>query len=94
MVQITKKDDGKRGRFALFESEQFAAEMTFVWAGDKVLIIDHTGVEDEYRGKNYGRKLFLTVMEFAREKGVKVKPLCPFAKAEFEKLSEFSDLLV
>ena len=93
MIQITKRDDGKRGRFALFESEQFAAEMTFTWAGDNLLIIDHTSVEDEYRGKNYGRKLFLTVMEFAREKGVKVLPLCPFAKAEFDKHSEFADLL-
>ena len=93
MINIEKEDNGKKGRFVLYDNEQYAAEMTFTWVGDKLFIIDHTGVEEEFGGKGYGRKLFLETVKFAREAEVKVLPLCPFVKAEFDKHSEYSDLL-
>ena len=32
-------------------------------------------------------------VEYAREKGIKIIPLCPFAKSVFDKTSEFKDVL-
>ena len=32
-------------------------------------------------------------VEFAREKGIKILPLCPFAKSVFDKTPEFRDVL-
>ncbi len=93
MITIEKEDNGKKGRFMLYEAGIFAGEMTFTWAGERMFIIGHTGVEKEFGGKGYGRKLFLEVVKYARDADVKILPLCPFAKAEFEKHSEFSDLL-
>ena len=33
------------------------------------------------------------VVEFAREKSIKIMPLCPFAKSVFDKVTEFQDVL-
>ena len=64
------------------------AEMTFVYAGEDIIIIDHTSVSDELRGKNIGKQLLQRLVEFAREENKKVVPLCPFAKKEMMKNKE------
>jgi hypothetical protein len=32
-------------------------------------------------------------VDFAREKGIKIIPLCPFAKSVFDKVEQFRDVL-
>ena len=64
------------------------AEMTFVYAGTDIIIIDHTSVSDELRGQNIGKQLLERLVEFAREKNKKVMPLCPFAKKEMMRNKE------
>ena len=68
------------------------AEMTFVNSG-KFYIIDHTGVSDAARGLGVGKKLVAAFVDYSREKGMKILPICPFAKSEFEKNSEYKDLM-
>jgi hypothetical protein len=92
MVTIEQDEDGKKGRFAIYEDGEFAGEMTYTWAGTNKFIIDHTGVEEAFGGKGYGKMLLMKAVEFAREKGIKILPLCPFAKAEFDKNVEISDV--
>ncbi|MHC1717285.1 MAG: GNAT family N-acetyltransferase [Acidaminococcaceae bacterium] len=71
------------------------AEMTFVCAGDNIIIIDHTSVSDELRGQNIGKQLLQRLVEFAREENKKVVPLCPFAKKEMIKnKEEYEEILV
>ena len=67
--------------------------MTFVFAGPDKIIIDHTEVNPEYNGKGFGKKMVAKAVEFAREKDIKIIPLCPFAKKVFDKNSEFRDVL-
>lgn len=69
------------------------AEMTFSMAGDRLLIIDHTEVSDALRGKGAGKQLVEAAVLYAREKKLKVMPLCPFAKAVFEKTKSYHDVL-
>ena len=59
----------------------------------KKFIIDHTGVEAAFGGKGFGKKLVLKAVEFAREKGLKILPLCPFAKKVFNTTDELNDVL-
>lgn len=81
-------------RFVLLnEQEQEAGEVTFSVAGDTMFIIDHTLVEDEYRGKGYAEQLVAQVVEKARKEGRKIIPLCPFAKKEFDRKPEYKDVL-
>ena len=69
------------------------AMMTFVYAGEDKIIIDHTEVNPGNEGKGFGKKMVTKAVEFAREKGIKILPLCPFAKSVFDKTPEFTDVL-
>lgn len=69
------------------------AKMTFVFAGPNKIIIDHTEVNEGHNGKGFGKKMVAKAVEFAREKNIKIMPLCPFAKKVFDKTPEFRDVL-
>lgn len=91
---IQQKQDGAKGSFYVEENGNTLAEMTYSMTGNNLMIIDHTEVSDELRGKNVGYQLVHTAVEFAREKQIKIIPLCPFAKSVFDKKgAEFADVL-
>lgn len=92
-MEIVQENNEKNGVFKAIESDVEAGNMTYVWAGDNKIIIDHTGVKEEFNGKGVGKKLLMAAVNFAREKNIKIMPLCPFAKASFEKNSEIRDVL-
>ncbi|WP_268036502.1 GNAT family N-acetyltransferase [Algoriphagus sp. PAP.12] len=92
MIKIEQEENGRKGRFVLYEDGKFAGEMTYTWAGTNKFIIDHTGIEDGFNGKGYGKMLVMKAVDLAREKGVKILPLCPFAKAEFDKNKSIADV--
>lgn len=69
------------------------AEMTYVWAGEERIIIDHTEVSDELRGKGVGKQLVAAAVDFARARSIHIVPLCPFAKGVFRRAPEFRDVL-
>ncbi|EMT6022803.1 GNAT family N-acetyltransferase, partial [Acinetobacter baumannii] len=68
-------------------------EMTYTWAGESMLIIDATDVNENYRGQGVGRQLLDALVAFVREKDVKVIPLCPYAKSVFDKDPSIGDVL-
>lgn len=92
-MEIKHKDDGSKGSFYIEVDGQREGQMTYVWAGPDKIIIDHTEVSDVLRGKNAGKQLVHKGVEFAREKGIKIMPLCPFATVIFKKTPEYSDVL-
>jgi len=67
--------------------------MTYTWAGEDRFIIDHTEVEEAYNGKGVGKEMLIKAVEFARENNKKIIPLCPFAKATFQKNEDLQDVL-
>ena len=92
MINIEREDNGKKGRFVIYENDAFAGEMTYVWAGESRFIIDHTGVEAGFSGKGFGKQLVMKAVEYARDNGLKILPLCPFAKKVFDKDRELEDV--
>ncbi|PJJ09464.1 hypothetical protein CLU83_2822 [Flavobacterium sp. 1] len=90
-VQLEIND--KKGFFHIDVNGKTEAKMTFVFAGPDKIIIDHTEVNEGNNGKGYGKKMVAKAVEFAREKNIKIIPLCPFAKKVFDKTPEFRDVL-
>lgn len=90
---IQQEDDGKKGAFYIEQNNERAAEMAYVWAGSEKIIIDHTDVSDVLRGQGVGRHLLDAVVQFARERQLKIMPLCPFAKSVFDKDPSIRDVL-
>ena len=71
----------------------YEAEMTYSKAGTSRIIIDHTGVPKELGGRGVGVALVRRAVEEARAAGLKIIPLCPFAKAQIQKHKEWQDVL-
>jgi len=91
--QIKLESNYKNGFFSVEIDGKIEAKMTFVFAGTDKIIIDHTEVNPGNNGKGLGKKMITAAVEMAREKNLKIIPLCPFAKSFFEKTSEFRDVL-
>lgn len=83
----------KKGYFYVKVDDKIEAKMTFVFAGPHKIIIDHTEVNPGNNGKGFGKRMVEQAVLFAREKELKILPLCPFAKKVFDKTPEYSDVL-
>ncbi len=90
---IKKEETGSKGAFAAYEENKKIGEMSYSVAGTDKIIIDHTEVDPEQKGKSIGKILLKKVVEHARENNLKVIPLCPFAKAMFDKNVDIRDVL-
>ncbi|WP_298392812.1 GNAT family N-acetyltransferase [Flavobacterium sp.] len=93
MKEVQLKINDKNGVFYIDVAGKQEAMMNFVFAGDDKIIIDHTEVNPGNEGKGFGKKMVVEAIEFARKKGIKIIPLCPFAKSVFDKNPEFRDVL-
>lgn len=93
MESIKHETDGKRGSFYLEKDGKRLAEMVYVMAGDDKMIIDHTEVDESLKGQGVGKRLQEQLVAWVRENHIKVIPLCPFAKATFQKVKEWQDVL-
>lgn len=92
-MEVKQKENGERGQFFIEKEGDFLAQMTYVWAGKDRIIIDHTEVDEALKGMGAGKKMVSKAVDFAREKGIKIIPLCPFARSVFDKVKEYSDVL-
>ena len=57
------------------------------------IIFTHTEVPPAHEGRGIGSLLVRTALESARERGLKVIPICPFFVAYIKKHAEEQDLL-
>jgi len=92
MVTIEQEDNGQKGRFVIYEDGQMAGEITYIWRSETRIETNHTSVEEAFGGKGYGKQLVMRAVEFARERGIKITPSCPFVKAVFEKVEDIRDV--
>ena len=93
MNEVQLKINDKKGSFFIEIDGKQEAEMTFVFAGEDKIIIDHTGVNPGNEGKGLGKQMVAQAVTYARENNIKIIPLCPFAKKVFDKTPEFRDVL-
>lgn len=93
-MQIQQKEEGQHGSFFVEENENRLAEMTYTLSGPEIMIIDHTEVDESLKGQGVGNQLLDHAVAYAREKNLKIIPLCPFANAVFKrKHEEYKDVL-
>lgn len=93
MNEVQLRINDNKGSFYIEIEGKQEDMMTFVFTGEDKIIIDHTEVNPGNEGKGFGKKMVIKAVEFAREKGIKILPLCPFAKSVFDKTPEYRDVL-
>lgn len=89
---IEHVESGSKGRYVV-RLEGSEAEMTYTRAGEHLIIIDHTSVPDALRGRGIGAVLVHRAVEDARAGNKTIMPLCPFAKSQFDRHPDWSDVL-
>jgi len=92
-VEIQLKELDAKGYAMARDNKKRAGMMTYSIAGPELIIIDHTDVEPAYNGKGVGKQMLYKIVETAREKNIKIIPLCPFASAMFKKFGDIRDVL-
>ena len=74
------------------ENGELIAEVTFDYKNDDIINIEHTYVNPELRGKGIAGELIKTVLNYAREKGLKVTASCSYANLWIKKnINEYRD---
>jgi len=90
---ITLEQTGSKGRYvAKVDGVSEPAELTFSVVNEHLIIADHTGVPDSMRGLGVGKALVERLVADAREKQVKIVPLCPYVNAQRQKHPEWADV--
>ena len=94
MSHTIQHDDQPKGGAFFFELNGLRlAEMTYSRTNPQLIIIDHTDVDDALRGQGVGRELLNALVTWVRADGIKVVPLCPYAKSQFDKDASIRDVL-
>jgi uncharacterized protein len=92
-MKIEHKKEGNDGFFYAGNDDHPQAEMTYTMPDPQKMIISHTEVSEELRGQHVGYDLVEAAVNYARDKNIKILPLCPFANAVFKKKKEYHDVL-
>ena len=91
-MNIQQQESDGKGTFFIEENDEAIAKMTYYFPSPHVMIIDHTEVNDDLKGKNIGSQLVQHGVEYARSKQLKIDPQCPFVKSVFDKNSDYDDV--
>ncbi|MEO6347233.1 MAG: GNAT family N-acetyltransferase [Aquaticitalea sp.] len=81
-----------KGKFYLEHKGKEIGEMTYVFVNDNEIDIDHTLIDDEFRGKDLGLKLVKASVDYMRKHDLKAIPTCPYVKKVFDETAEYSDV--
>jgi uncharacterized protein len=92
-MEILLKEQDTKGSAMAHENGKNIGTMTYSIAGKELIIIDSTHVDPAYNGKGIGKQMLNKIVEMAREKNIKIIPLCPFAAAVFKKSEDIKDVL-
>jgi predicted GNAT family acetyltransferase len=94
MDLVQFEQSGHRGAFFIARDGERLAELTFSAGGDgKLVMLDHTDVSDSLRGQGVARALVEEAVRWARREGIHLVPVCPFARAVFDREPSFHDVL-
>jgi len=93
-LTVQREQQGHRGAFFIDQDGVRAASLTFSAGPDgKLVMLDHTEVGESLRGQGIARKLVEAAVLWARQEKIKLVPVCPFARAVFDKEPTFHDVL-
>ncbi len=90
--EFTHEVNGSKGAFVATAAGKRAGEMTYSRMNAHAIIVDHTGVLNEFEGTGLGKQLVEHGVAWARENDQKIMPLCPFARALIERIPEYEDV--
>ena len=87
-----KHDINNGGGRYWVEVEGGSAKLTYKIRSEDVIIIDHTYVPPQARGRSIARKLVEHAVDEARARGQKIVPQCPYVARLFDRRPDLNEL--
>ena len=85
-IRLEKNEKGL-GRLLYEAAGQQAGEMEVSVTAEQ-LTVYHTEVQPRFEGKGIAGRLLEALVRYARDNGLKVRPLCPYVYAQFKRHPE------
>lgn len=89
---VELREEDHRGRFELMKDGARVGMITFSRLKENEIIADHTETDDAIRGMGGGKRLFVALVDWARETHTRVRATCPFVIAMFERDPDSRDV--
>jgi predicted GNAT family acetyltransferase len=89
--ELVARHNPEAGRFEI-EKDGYVAVLEYLLDAGKI-VFTHTGVPPALEGQGIGSRLARAGLDFARQRGMKVLPLCSFIAGYIQKHPEYQDLL-
>ncbi|SDL79367.1 hypothetical protein SAMN04488034_11224 [Salinimicrobium catena] len=89
---IKQKETEGKGMFYIEKDETIIAELTYTLNDNNVMTLDHTETEPEHTGEGLASSLIKHSVQYAREKEIKIDPLCEYAAKQFERHEEYREV--
>ncbi|MGZ5243086.1 MAG: GNAT family N-acetyltransferase [Bacteroidia bacterium] len=89
-----KHRDTESGLFYIEENEKYIANLEYINEKENTMVILHTMVSKSLEGKGVGKSLVEAAVKFARKNSMKIKAVCPFARAIIRKDEQYADIMV
>lgn len=74
------------------EGKEIRARIDFHRSPDSTIVIDHTEVSSKLQGQGVGALLVGMVVALARKEGVRIVPVCSYARKILAKGVEYADV--
>lgn len=87
-MKILQKND----RFYIEDNGVEIAKIVFEYRNESTISAYETYVSTDLRGQGVAQQLLVKLVEFAREKNLKIVPVCSYVKKMFEKDSTYQDV--
>jgi predicted GNAT family acetyltransferase len=92
-IQHVTEQNG--GEFLIEQDGEKVGSMVYMLFGSGRLVINHTEVSKSLQGTGAAGQLVNVAVDYARAQGLKILPVCPFAKKYMTaKRETYADVLV
>lgn len=81
----------EKNRVAAYDEKTCIGKCEYI-VKDSIWQLVHTEVDPAYGGQGIARKLVAQVVQEARNKGVKIDPICSYAQKEFHRNPDYQDV--
>ncbi|AEW76297.1 hypothetical protein CF65_00166 [Aggregatibacter actinomycetemcomitans HK1651] len=86
LMHIQHEQNAEQGAFFILDEQQRRiAELTYFFIDDNTINADHTYVSEALRGQGVADKLYQALVEFIREKQLKLKPTCSYIAKKWQR---------
>jgi uncharacterized protein len=93
LAELTVEDNPERLRYEASTESGVVAGFAEYEDVLGVRVFTHTEVDDAFEGQGVGSSLVRAALEDVRERGMRIRPRCPFIRSFVEKNDEYADLV-